>query len=173
MYMKKKKRSLAMTVKEQSLLVVKKSRNGKGVFARRAIAAGETILQVRGALITCYEDDDLDEQTRSNTYRYDEELYLSPVGTVGELLNHSCAPNAKVEKRGSHLYIVSIQPILRGVEICFDYSTILAKDDSWTMPCNCGTGACRKLVRGFHTLPKRVRDAYLSQGMVPSYIIEN
>ena len=162
-----------MTAKEKALLVVKNARNGKGGFARRAIAEGETILKVRGALITCYEDDDLDEQTRSNTYRYDDELYLSPVGTVGELLNHSCAPNAKVEKRESHLYVVAIQPIPRGVEICFDYSTILAKDDSCTMPCNCGTDSCRRLVRGFHTLPKRIRDAYLLRGMVPPHILEN
>lgn len=162
-----------MTPKEKTVLVVRDARNGRGVFARRAIAAGETILTVRGALITCYEDDDLDETTRSNTYRYDDEQYLSPAGTVGELVNHSCQPNAKIEKRGSKLMIVARSPIQKGAEVCFDYSTILARDDSWTMQCNCGESVCRKKIRGFHLLPKPIREQYLSEHMVPAHILNN
>lgn len=123
-----------------------------------------------GKRIECNEDDELDDQTRSNTYRYDDELYLSPAGRIGDLLNHSCEPNAKVVKKGARLYIVAASSIRPGEEIAIDYSTILAADDSWEMQCNCGTRHCRKLIRMFDTLPTATKKNYLSRGMVPGYI---
>jgi len=156
--------------KEKSSVAVRKARNGRGVFARRNFKKGETVFVVHGTLITCYEDDALDERTRDNTYRFNKDLYLSPAGTVGEYVNHSCEPNAKVVKRAGELSIVTLCPIAQGEEILFDYSTILASDDVWEMRCNCGTASCRGVVRQFRTLPKKLREAYLAAGAVPRHI---
>ena len=152
-------------------LIVKKSRNGKGIFAARNFLAEKKIFQVTGTLITCYENDDMDEQVRANTYPYDKTRYISPTGKIGDFLNHSCDPNAKVVKEKKKLFIVSIKPITKGEEVFIDYSTILAADDVWEMQCNCGSQQCRGVVKKFKTLPKKLREEYVAKGMVPSYIL--
>jgi hypothetical protein len=81
-------------------LEVRTSRNGLGVFAKRMCEAGQVLYVVEGEKVTCDIDDDMDEQARANTYRFDEEYYLSPQGTLGDYFNHSCRPNAKVKKWG-------------------------------------------------------------------------
>jgi SET domain-containing protein len=152
-------------------VVIAPSSTGDGAFANRDFAAGEVILYLRGKLITCYEDDDIDDETRSNTIRYDEEYFLSPGKTPGNYINHSCAPNAKIDKRGKRLALISIVPIKKGREITFDYSTTLAADDVWTMKCKCGTSSCRKVVRRFNLLPKSLQKVYIQLGIVPQYIV--
>ncbi len=156
---------------EEKDLIIKKARNGLGIFTRRKFLADETIFEVTGKFVTCDEDDNLDQKTRDNTYRYDEERYISPQGRIGDFLNHSCDPNAKVVKRNKKLFIVALCPIPHGVEVVFDYSTILASDDIWKMNCNCGSTYCRKVIKKFNSLPKQLQKKYISQDMVPSYIL--
>ncbi len=151
---------------------VKKSKNGRGLFAGKNFNANSRIHKLVGTLITCNEDDDLDAQTRSNTIRFNEEKFLNPKGQIGERINHSCKPNAKIVKASNILYIVSIDPISKDTEILFDYSTVLAPDDIWTMKCNCGEKKCRKVIKKFNTLPKRIRDEYKKRGIVPKYILK-
>ncbi len=150
---------------------VKKSRNGKGLFAEKNFRANTTLLQLKGKLITCYEDDNLDEETRSNTIRFNSELFLSPKNEIGNFINHSCDPNSKISKRNSKLYIVTIKPIESGSEINFDYSTVLARDDVWQMKCNCHSKLCRKTIKYFYSLPISTRKDYIRRGMVPKYIL--
>lgn len=59
----------------------------------------------------------------------------------------------------------------KGRKVTFDYSTILAKDDIWEMKCNCGSKHCRKTIKKFSTLPKRLKEKYTPLGMVPKYIL--
>lgn len=151
---------------------IKKARNGMGVFAKSQFHKGEIIFEVKGTLITCYEDDDLDERTRSNTFRFDEELYLSPTGEVAEYINHSCEPNSAVIKKDGKLFIVAIKDIGISEEVTFDYSTIIASDDDWVMNCNCGSEKCRQIIGQFIKLPKQKRMSYLNSGMVPEYIFK-
>lgn len=152
---------------------VKKSRNGKGLFAVKDFDKQDTLLEIKGVLIFCYEEDDLDEKTRSNTIRFDGEMYLSPKGELGDFVNHSCEPNSKIFKNKGKLYLVAIKNIAKGEEITFDYSTIIASDDFWTMKCNCGSTTCRGTIGQFKKLPKKLRDKYLSLKMVPRYILNN
>ncbi|HQT82712.1 MAG TPA: SET domain-containing protein-lysine N-methyltransferase [Candidatus Paceibacterota bacterium] len=160
-----------LTKREARDFAVKKSRNGRGIFAKRDFAAGETLFRVMGTLITCDEDDAVDDTTRANTYRYDEDRFLSPAGRLGDFLNHSCAPNAKIVKEGRTLLLAAARPVRKGDEVVLDYSTILAADDVWEMRCTCGARACRKTVRRFTDLPRALRDAYRASGMVPRYIL--
>ncbi len=154
-----------------SALEVRKSKNGLGIFAKQEIGSGAVVFEVKGELISCDEDDNLDERTRSNSFRYDEENYLSPKNEIGDWLNHSCKPNSAVEKKDGKLYIVAREHIKGGEEITIDYSTIIASGDSWEMDCNCGSENCRKRIKGFDSLPKNLKTEYVSSDMVPKYII--
>lgn len=151
---------------------VKKARNGKGVFLKDTVKAGTVLFQIRGTFLTCFEDEEIDEEIRNNTFRFDENLFLSPEGEIANFVNHSCLPNAKVVKKDNALYMVSITAISKGEEVVFDYSTILARDDVWTMKCNCGSSQCRKNVRQFRKLPTSLQKRYIADGIVPQYITE-
>jgi SET domain-containing protein len=164
---------MILTKLEKENLAVKESRNGKGLFVKKPFQKGKRILKVTGKLMTCGVRDKIDEETRSNTYRYDENLYLSPKGRVGNFINHSCNPNAKVEKVGRDLFIVAIKNITKGKEIFFDYSTLVAPDDIWQMKCNCGSTKCRHMIGQFKSLPKEIKKKYLSLGMVSRHILKS
>jgi uncharacterized protein len=153
------------------LYKVMPSRNGLGVFARKNFIAEEVIMQITGKLITCYLDDDIDEKTRNNTFRFDEEKYLSPDGGA-QYVNHSCGPNSKIVKKNRKLFLVAIQAILNGEEIVFDYSTTLASNDIWSMKCNCGSDMCRGVVKRFSLLPKNLRERYIQDRIVPQFILK-
>ncbi|KND48141.1 MAG: histone-lysine N-methyltransferase MLL3 [Parcubacteria bacterium C7867-006] len=153
-------------------LEVKKSRNGVGVFAKNDFKTGEKVLRVTGKFITCDIDEDINDEIRSNAYRFDEDLYISPKGKLADFLNHSCNPNAKVVKKDNKLYIFSIKPISKGQEIVFDYSTVIASDDEWDMDCNCGENICRKNIKRFGFLPTKIKNKYITENIVPSYILE-
>lgn len=152
-------------------LSVRKSKNGMGLFANKDFKINEIITEIRGNLITCDVDDDLDDKTRSNAIRFDNEEFISPEGEIGEFVNHSCNPNSKIVKKNKKLFFVAICPILENAEIVFDYSTIVAKDDIWTMKCKCGEKNCRKIVKKFNSLPKKLKNEYIESSVVPKYIL--
>jgi hypothetical protein len=151
-------------------LVIRKTRNGRGIFAARDFDPGETLYEVTGAFVSGDEDDDVDESFQSNTFRYDADRYISPAGEIGDFQNHSCEPNAKVIKHDGRLYVAAAQAIAHGTEVLIDYSTIIADDDSWTMRCSCGTSSCRGVIGQFNSLPNTVRIRYITTEMVPEYI---
>ena len=159
-----------LTPKESINLMVTKSKNGNGIFTKRNFAAQEIVFEVTGTFISCNEEEDLDEEARSNIYRYDENLYISPKGKIGNFLNHSCNPNAKVSKIGKRLFIFVIKNIPKEKEVTIDYSTIIASDDLWKMKCNCGSSICRKKVGKFNLLPIKLKDKYKTKKIVPEYI---
>jgi SET domain-containing protein len=152
-------------------VIVKKSRNGRGVFAKRNFLAGETLFEIKGKLITCYEDENIDEETRSNTIRFNTDYFLSPKGNFGNFTNHSCNPNSRLVKRVGKLFIIAITDIRKGEEVTFDYSTVLASDDIWRMNCKCKEKNCRKVIKKFNTLPAKIKKDYISRKIVPKYIL--
>ncbi len=160
-----------LTEREARDFAVKKARNGRGIFAKHAFRTGETLFRVMGKLITCDEDDEVDDVTRANTYRYDEDRFLSPAGRLGDFLNHSCAPNAKIVKDGRKLLLKAVRPIEAGEEVVMDYATILAADDVWTMRCRCGTPKCRRTIRSYAAMPPKARAALRAARLIPAYIL--
>ncbi len=157
---------------EKKNLIVKDSRNGKGIFGKKDFEIDDIIFQVTGKLIAGDEDDDIDDETRDNTYRYNTDTYISPKGRIGDMLNHSCNPNAKVTKEGDRLLIRAIKNIIIGKEITIDYSTIIAADDIWVMECNCGSTKCRGKIGKFKLLPIAIKNKYITENIVPEYIVQ-
>jgi SET domain-containing protein len=161
-----------MKTKEEKDLIVKKSRNGRGVFARRQFEVGEIVYVVTGSLVSGDIDEDISDTVRDNLYRFDCDTYISSQGTLGDFFNHSCEPNTKIEKIKNILHFVAIKVIKKGEEVTFDYSTLIAKDDMWEMVCNCGSMACRKKVTQFYLLPQKIQKKYITHTMVPGYILD-
>lgn len=161
-----------LTQKEQKDVVVKKAKHGKGVFALHAFKPEQKIVRIQGRFITCDLDEDIDDEERSNAFRFDADLYISPKNRIGNFFNHSCEPNAKVIKKDNKLFMIATSPIQKGDEVFFDYSTVIASDDIWTMKCGCGSYNCRGVVKQFQKLPKRIKEAYLKKGIVPRYILK-
>ncbi len=141
-----------------------------GVFARRKLKVGEDILLVEGRRFHYTTLLRIRGSFLDNCYRLSENYFLSPEGTLGEFFNHSCSPNTRVEKRGTNLYIVAVKDIVKGEEVVFDYSTLIARDDVWSMLCNCGEKVCRKVVLSYKKLPKPLLREYLKSSIIPVYI---
>jgi SET domain-containing protein len=126
---------------------------------------------VKGYFISGDVDEDIEESVRDNAYRYDADRYISPQGKIGDMLNHSCNPNAKVSKEGDKLLVRAIKHIPVGKEVVIDYATITGADDIWSMKCNCGSTKCRGKIVPFKRLPKELRDTYKKLGIVPAHIL--
>ena len=90
------------------------------------------------------------------TFQVDYDRYVLPRrNTRGRYINHSCEPNCVVSGRS----IVAERRISKGEELTFDYST----DVDWAgfrMDCACGSSKCRKVVRAYRFLPKKLKLRY-------------
>lgn len=152
-------------------LVVKKSRNGLGIFTAQTFKNATVLFPVRGKRMNYKKVDAIGGTFQDNTFRYGPETYISPQGELADYQNHSCEPNAKVVKKDGKLYVVSIRALRKNEEILIDYSTILAQDDVWTMRCNCGSKQCRKKIVHYTKLPKVTLEKYKTKSIIPPYIL--
>lgn len=153
------------------MLKILDARNGKGVFTTSLIKKGSQVLVVKGVLNHFERLLEIDGDILNNSFRYSLNYYLSPgPKDKAYYVNHSCEPNVKVVKRKKELSLVATRDIAKGEEIVFDYSIIIAKDDIWVMKCNCGTSSCRKTIKRYDRMPKKVLNRYLKDKMIPSFI---
>ena len=124
-------------------VVVAPSRiEGRGLFARTPIAAGEVVMRLGGEVLT---DDEHRTriQGRYSSLAIDDRLNLlldddRPV-TFG---NHSCDPNLWM---ADEVTLTARRPIAAGEEVTVDYAQHTA-DLPWSMPCRCGSPLCRGTV---------------------------
>jgi uncharacterized protein len=138
---------------------------GLGVFARRDLAMGETILQLSGPIIDFAE-------TKRRGPRECMAVQVGPDRYIdtqppGVFVNHSCEPNAGILR---DCELAALQAIRRGEEVRFDYSTTM-EEQSFTMMCCCGAPSCRKVVRDFSTLARDLQQHYIRLGAVMSFIV--
>jgi hypothetical protein len=146
------------------MLYIAECNLGRGVFAKRAIRKGETILAFGGALI------DFAETKRRGprecmAIQVGPDLYID-TQPPGVFANHSCAPNAGIRNDRD---LVALRDIPKGEEIRYDYSTTM-DEKSFTMACHCGAPECRQVVTDFTELPGGLQDYYLSRGLVMGFI---
>jgi SET domain-containing protein len=138
--------------------------HGRGVFANRRFAAGETIIEYVGERISW--DEALrrhphDPSQPNHTFYFHVSDALTIDGKVGgnasRWINHSCAPNCETEVRGERVFVVALRDIEPGEELFFDYGLVI--DARYTAKlkrdyaCRCGSAQCR----GTMLAPKRSR----------------
>jgi hypothetical protein len=144
---------------------------GAGLFARRAIAAGTSLVHrwhddyCRGmsgwSVYTVAAIDALPEAHRALVHRYglDEDFgaiwgpdEAAAVTTLDNFINHACAPNLGYDARGD---VVTLRDLGPGEELTIDYGGFVVNyDEGFT--CRCGAARCRGRVtredwRGFIT----------------------
>ena len=137
---------------------------GLGVFANRDIRAGEVILEIEGPLI------DFAETKRRGprecmAIQIGRDRYID-TQPPGVLVNHSCNPNSGIKQ---NRYLVALREIRKGEEVFYDYSTTM-EEHSFTMRCLCGEPNCRGVIGDFSALPREIREKYIAQGIVMSFI---
>lgn len=134
---------------------VKKSGvHGKGVYAARPIAAGETIIEYRGEIITWKEalrrhPHDPSDPNHTFYFHLDDGHVIDGkhIGNAAKWINHACAPNCEAEQDGMRVFIKALRDIEAGEELFYDYGLVI---DARITPklkreyaCWCGAKTCR------------------------------
>ena len=122
---------------------------GRGLFARAAIAAGEVVAVKGGAVMDRAAFALVRGQVSPAEIQIEDDLYIAPrraeeVEANILCLNHSCSPNVGV--RGQ-ITFVAMRDIPLGAELTIDYAMIDG-DPAERMTCACGARECRGLVTG-------------------------
>jgi uncharacterized protein len=127
---------------------------GKGVFAARRIEPTDLVWDYSGDESWIQ---DIPSELRRYFFQVDYDRCVVPGrGTPGWFMNHSCEPNCVIMGRTR---IVALRRIEPGEEVTFDYSTNVARE-GFSMECMCGTKSCRKVVRGYQSLPEELKGRY-------------
>jgi uncharacterized protein len=144
--------------------VRKSTVHGKGVFAARPIAQGETIIEYKGEVITWKEalrrhPHDPDDPNHTFYFHIDEEHVIDAKfgGNAARWINHSCDPNCEADEVDGRIFIKALRALKPGEELFYDYGLVI--DERYTpklkkqFECRCGARTCR------HTMlaPKRAR----------------
>jgi len=139
-------------------IVVRRSGiHGRGVFARRAIAEGETIVEYKGERVS---EDEIgrrypeDMHGINHTFvfgiEYDLNIDGGSKGNSARWINHSCAPNCDTYEEDKRIFIRAARDIRPGEELTYDYAIEagerLTKAVKARWPCWCGAKTCRGTV---------------------------
>lgn len=136
--------------------------HGKGVFAVRPIAEGETVIEYVGEIITWKEAQrrhphNPKDPNHTFYFHVDEKRVIDAAhgGNSSRWINHSCDPSCEADEEDGRVFIKALRNIRPGEELSYDYGLII--DERYTpklkaeYPCWCGT----KLCRGTLLAPKR------------------
>ena len=137
--------------------------HGKGVFAVAPIAAGETILEYTGKVITWKQAQrrhphNPDEPNHTFFFHIDD-VHVIDGGTGGNAakwINHACDTNCEAdEDDDGRVFIKALRDIAPGEELNYDYGLIVDSRHTAKLKqeyaCRCGTRGCR----GTMLAPKR------------------
>ena len=122
---------------------------GRGLFARANIAAGEIVAVKGGAVMDSAAFALIKAEVTPAEIQIEDDLYIAPK-SAGEVeanllcLNHSCHPNVGV--RGQ-ITFVAMQDIAAGSELTIDYAMIDG-DPNERLECSCGAPECRRVITG-------------------------
>jgi hypothetical protein len=148
-----------------SLLAIRKSKFGKGLFATTTIKANTVLCNVTGPLLTFQQTLELNER-ESHSLQIGKDSYIlcEPPFLYS---NHSCTPNCALN---AQLQLFTLYSIPKGEELFWDYSTSML-ERHWTMPCLCGSANCRKLITDFDLLPEKLQTFYINKAIVLPFIL--
>jgi SET domain-containing protein len=114
--------------------------HGKGVFALCHMAAGETVIEYVGEIISMAE---AQRRHIDDTHVIDG-LYG---GNASRWINHSCRPNCEPVEVDGRIFIQTRRQVWRGEELTFNYG--LVSDEPMTdllkskYTCRCGAKKCK------------------------------
>jgi SET domain-containing protein len=134
--------------------------HGKGLFATRALAAGEIVAVKGGHVLTRSQWAELEPQLGSAEIQISEDLFIAPARQderEGSMLytNHSCEPNIAI--RGQIVF-VAMREIAAGEELTHDWAT--TDDLDYQMACRCGRTTCRGTVTGRDWMKPELQQRY-------------
>ena len=121
---------------------------GRGLFAREAIDAGEIVVIKGGSIFDAATWRALAPSLGPAEIQIGESHFIGPA-TEGEredsmiFSNHSCEPNIGVQ---GQIVFVAMRDIAAGEELTHDWAT--TDDDTYEMPCRCGAATCRRTITG-------------------------
>jgi uncharacterized protein len=135
-------------------------KKGKGVFAKRDIAAGTIIGDYLGMVVPGEDGHKYEDESNFYTMYLSEEASIIPDLTKEGIhfINHSCAPTCWMYVYEGHTLYVAIRKIFAGEEITVDY--MLDPLDKTCSPCtdicHCGAVLCRNTMHA----GKKLSDAW-------------
>jgi len=138
----------------QSIEIRRSRIHGKGLFARRDIAAGSRLIQYVGRRIPKALSSELCLKQNAYIFTLNDDVDVD--GKVSwnpaRLINHSCEPNcdAELDDR-ERIWIISRQAIPRGQELTYNYGYDLK--DFMNYPCHCGAPTCVEYMVAEELLP--------------------
>ncbi|HRP70969.1 MAG TPA: SET domain-containing protein-lysine N-methyltransferase [Turneriella sp.] len=153
-------------------LEIRKTKFGKGVFAKKEYRCGEIILRFKGRLYSKQAYLSKVKPEKCYYMQIDDEIFLGPTSSADNFVNHCCEPNAGLKKDKLKCFLVATQTIHIGQEITFDYSTSMA-EDHWEMDCACGAPSCRGRIRDFKYLPRALQYKYIELGIAPDFVMRS
>ena len=136
--------------------------HGKGVFALKDIAAGDTIIEYVGEVISWPEAQrrhphDPSDPNHTFYFHIDEDHVIDAKvgGNASRWINHSCEPNCEADEIDGRVFVSALTDIAPGEELFYDYGLVI--DERYTkklkeqFACRCGSPHCR----GTMLAPKR------------------
>ncbi len=158
--------------KSKFIYIADTGRHGLGIFAARSFLDGEKIVSDQEGE---YFDGALSlDQVRSlgldlctHCFQVDHDRFLLPSGSVDDLINHSCEPNAGIRLTELGYDLIALRDIDIGEELTYDYSTYIASPER--LICSCGAAGCRGEVGRFSELAPSLRARYIARGVVGAF----
>jgi len=129
--------------------------HGRGVFARRKISKGKTIIEYRGDRTTwkiASKRPDSDPENPYHTFIFELDdgtvIDAGVRGNAARWINHSCDPNCTTfEDDEGRVFIEARRKIRRGEELTYDYRLSIdgrvTKKAREALACRCGAKKCR------------------------------
>jgi SET domain-containing protein len=128
--------------------------HGKGVFALQPIAAGETIIEYTGEVISWKEalrrhPHDPDDPNHTFYFHIDDKHVIDAKvgGNASRWINHACETNCEADEVDGRIFIKALSDLQPGEELFYDYGLVidgkLTKKLKKEYPCRCGTKSCR------------------------------
>ena len=129
--------------------------HGKGVFALQPIAAGETLIEYTGEVISWPEalrrhPHDPKDPHHTFYFHVDDKHVIDAKygGNASRWINHSCDPNCEADEVDGRIFIKALRDLAPGEELFYDYGLVI--DERYTpklkkeYECRCGAPNCRR-----------------------------
>lgn len=141
--------------------------DGTGLFATRAFAKGERVIEYVGEHISHEEADRRhagkaadDSHTFLFTIDANTVIDAGVGGNDSRFINHSCEPNCEVILVDGRPVVEVVRSVRQGAELAYDYNLTREPEDppeiEVVFACRCGAGSCRGSMLAPPRKPKAV-----------------